>query len=238
MHPLCQNPLIIQLDTSMVYVTGGTFMMGIHDTSGVEWYADQIPLHKVTLKGFYISKYLVTQQLWTSVMDSNHSYQKNCNQCPVEYVSYFDVTKFINIINKLTGLKYRLPTEAEFEYAARGGIRSKDYNYSGSNKEKEVAWFVDNSLYTTHPIAIKQSNELGLYDMSGNVSEWCSDWYDESYYKNSSDFDPEGPANGFKKVVRGGSFLNLDDGCRVACRGSMPPWLKDRYTGFRLVRDL
>ena len=171
------NPIIAELVNNMVYVAGGTFQMGDW-SSGV---LNEVPAHNVTLSSFYIGKYEVTQEQWQAVMGSNPSYFKGAKR-PVENVSWGDCQVFIRRLNLLTGKKFRLPTEAEWEYAARGGNKSRGYTCSGSNTIGVVAWSLSNSNDKTHEVATKAPNELGIYDMSGNVWEWCEDWYSSSYY--------------------------------------------------------
>ncbi len=228
---------ILNLDSTFVFVKGGDFKMGLPDSSDVEGGEIEKPQHKVNVKSFYILKTHVTQALWFSIMDSNPSIHKDCYTCPVENVSWYDAQKFISKLNKFKKGHYRLPTEAECEYAAGGGNKSHGYNYSGSNNENEVCWFQDNSNAGSHPVGNKKSNELGLFDMSGNCWEWCSDWFEMYYYKNSPSDNPQGPANGGMKVLRGGSFLSLDEGCMVISRGQLKPEYKNKYTGFRIVRE-
>ncbi len=229
---------ILNLDSDFVFVKGGVFEMGLPDSSDVEGGEIEKPRHKVTLKSFYILNSEVTQALWSSVMDTNPSIHKDCYTCPVENVTWYDAQKFITKLNTLTKEHYRLPTEAEFEYAAGGGNKGHGYKYSGSNNENEVCWFQDNSYAKSHPVDTKKPNELGLYDMSGNVWEWCSDWFEMYYYKNSPSDNPQGPVKGIWKVLRGGEFSSLDEGCMVVSRGQLEPAQKNKYTGFRLVRDL
>lgn len=229
---------ILNLDSGFVFVQGGTFKMGLSDTSTVEGGDVEKPQHKVLLKSFYILKTPITQALWYSVMDTNPSFHKNCYTCPVENVSWVDAQKFIAKLNALHKGHYRLPTEAEFEYAAGGGNKSRQLDYSGSNDAKEVAWYTDDSHDGSHPVSEKKANELGLVDMSGNVWEWCSDWYGMYYYKDSPSDNPQGPARGEKRVLRGGGWLSLDEGCMVVSRGALFPTYKDKFTGFRIVRDL
>ena len=159
----------------MVFVKGGTFMMGATPEQGSDAGDGEKPVHSVTVSDFYIGKYEVTQAQWKAVMGKNPSHYKGENR-PVERVSWYDIQKFIEKLNAKTGKRYRLPTEAEWEYAARGGNQSKGYKYSGSNDIGSVAWYTNNSGDRTHPVGQKQPNELGLYDMTGNVWEWCSDW--------------------------------------------------------------
>lgn len=179
---------------TMVAVAGGTFTMGCSDS-------DATP-HSVTLSGFCIGETEVTQALWQAVMGSNPSKFKGDMQRPVECVSYNDCKTFISELNSLTEENFRLPTEAGWEFAARGGNSSKGYEYSGSNSIGNVAWYADNSGSTTYPVKMKSPNELGLYDMTGNVWEWCNDWYDRDYYKNSPQSNPRGPLSGSYRVNR------------------------------------
>ena len=164
-----------KLINNMVYVSGGTFTMGGTSEQGSDAFDQEKPTHSVTLSSYYICKYEVTQALWRAVMGSNPSNFKGDN-LPVESVSWNDCQTFINRLNSYTGRNFRLPTEAEWEFAARGGNYSRHYKYSGSNYIGDVAWYHSNSGHRTHPVGTKQPNELGLYDMSGNVHEWCSDW--------------------------------------------------------------
>lgn len=199
----------------MVYVDGGTFEMG--SSSGD---SDERPVHSVTLSSYYIGETEVTQELWQAVMGSNPS-SFTGNQRPVERVSWNDCQEFIEKLNTLTGEKFRLPTEAEWEYAARGGNKSKGYEYAGSDNLGDVAWYSDNSESCTHEVKGKLPNELGLYDMSGNVWEWCSDWY--GAYSSGAQVDPAGPATGSSRVVRGGSWGNDAAYCRVLNRSRNSP---------------
>lgn len=186
-----------KLINNMVYVSSGTFTMGGTSEQGSDAYDDEKPTHNVTLSSYYICKYEVTQALWRAVMGSNPSNFKGDN-LPVECVSWNDCQTFINRLNSYTGRNFRLPTEAEWEFAARGGNYSRHYKYSGSNYIGDVAWYDDNSGNRTHPVGTKQANELGLYDMSGNVYEWCSDWYGS--YSSYSQNDPTGPNSGSTRV--------------------------------------
>ncbi len=215
----------------MVFVKGGTFQMG----SNKGFFTDRKPVHSVTLDDFYIGKYEVTQKQWKAIMGNNLSYNKGCDDCPVEKVSWNDVQKFIKKLNEKTGKYYRLPTEAEWEYAARGGVKSRGYQYAGNNDIEEVAWYDGNSGNKTHPVGQKKANELGIYDMSGNVWEWCSDWYSSSYYGSSPQNNPQGPSSGSFRVYRGGSWFNFARHCRVAFRFGDSPGLRGINLGFRLV---
>lgn len=213
----------------MVYVQGGTFQMGSNYGE-----SDEKPVHSVTLDDFYIGKYEVTQAQWRAVMGSNPSRFKG-DSLPVEMVSWNEVQEFIKRLNAKTGKTYRLPTEAEWEYAARGGNRSKGYKYSGSNKIKDVAWYIGNSGYKTHPVGTRKPNELGVYDMSGNVCEWCQDGYRYDTYSSSPQKNPQGPSSGPFWVLRGGSWYDYFFRCRSANRIYYGPDHRDIYCGFRLV---
>ena len=200
----------------MIAVKGGTFQMGSDDGIDIAK-----PVHQVTLSDYYIGETEVTQELWTAVMGSNHSYFTGNIQHPVENLWWDDCQTFISRLNELTGATFRLPTEAQWEYAARGGNKSKGYTYSGSNVIDDVAWYLDNSSSTTHPVKTKAPNELGIYDMTGNVLEWCSDWYGS--YSFAAQTDPTGPSTGSIRVNRGGSFNYDATYCSVANRISYPP---------------
>jgi formylglycine-generating enzyme required for sulfatase activity len=219
-------------DIPMVYVAGGTFTMGCTSEQGGDCYDDEKPAHSVTLSSYYIGKYEVTQAQWKAVMDSNPSYFKGDN-LPVEYVSWNDVQEFIRKLNQKTGKNYRLPTEAEWEFAARGGGSSRGYKYSGSNTVGNVAWYTGNSGSKTHPVGAKQANELGIYDMSGNVWEWCSDWYGD--YSNASQTNPRGISTGSLRVLRGGSWSNGAGDVRVSIRFDNIPDSRIISIGFRLA---
>lgn len=219
------------ISVDMVRVEAGTFTMGataeMKDPD--DW---EKPTHRVTLTNdYYIGKYEVTQVLWQAVMGNNPSKFKGDN-LPVEQVSWEDCQKFLSKLNRITGKTFRLPTEAEWEYATRGGNKSRGYQYSGSNNLSDVAWIRDNSGKKTHAVGTKQPNELGIYDMSGNVWEWCQDWYGE--YSSSSQINPTGANDGFRRVYRGGSWNNEVWGCRSSCRYDYTPGLCG-YLGLRLV---
>ena len=217
----------------MIAVEGGTFQMGSPE-SDTEAYAVEKPQHEVTLSNYYIGETEVTQELWEAVMGSNPSGFKG-SKLPVEKVSWKDCQAFIGKLNAQTGKTFRLPTEAEWEYAARGGKKSKGYTYSGSNAIGNVAWYSDNSGDITHEVGTKQANELGIYDMTGNVMEWCQDWYGETYYEKSSTTDPQGPASGTSRVLRGGSWGSGAQSCRVANRIIGYPGSRRNFIGLRLV---
>jgi formylglycine-generating enzyme required for sulfatase activity len=233
---------------NLVFVKGGTFRMGNNNGEN-----DEKPVHTVTVNDFYIGKYEVTQKEWKDIMGNNPSYFKGKNR-PVENVSWYDAISFCNKLSEEKGLTkfytidgtnvtmnwgangYRLPTEAEWEYAARGGQLSKGYKYSGSNDIDAVAWYDGNSGNKTHAVGTKQPNELGIYDMSGNVWEWSNDWYSDNYYSSSPSNNPQGPSTGSSRVIRGGSWYFDADYCRATYRFSVSPGLSYGFIGFRLAR--
>ena len=222
------------ISIEMVKVEAGTFMMGA--TSEMEEGIatdNEKPVHQVTLtKDYYMGKYEVTQALWKAVMGRKPSFFEGDN-LPVEWVSWNDCQKFISKLNKMTGRRFRLPTEAEWEYAARGGKKSRGYQYSGSSNISDVAWYDGNSGSKTHPVGTKQANELGIYDMSGNVYEWCQDSYVS--YVSASQTNPTGAVSGAFRVGRGGGWNCIARGCRSAFRYGYAPDDRDSYLGLRLV---
>ena len=211
----------------MIAVKGGTFQMGSDDGIDIAK-----PVHQVTLSDYYIGETEVTQELWNAVMGSNPSYCTGDMQRPVEQVSWNDCQAFISKLNELTGEAFRLPTEAQWEYAARGGNQAQGRLYSGSNTIDDVAWYYSNSS-SMHPVKTKAPNELGIYDMSGNVYEWCSDW--KGSYSSAAQTDPTGPSTGSSRVFRGGSWFLYAEYCRVAFRGSGTPTYSSFYLGVRLA---
>lgn len=217
----------------MISVSGGTFQMGATSEQGSDAYDDEKPVHKVTLSDYYIGQTEVTQALWQAVMGNNPSIFKGDN-LPVECVSWNDCQEFIEKLNAKTGRTFRLPTEAQWEFAARGGNNSRDYKYSGSNYPNDVAWYDANSMKKTHNVATKQANELGIYDMSGNVYEWCQDWYGSDYYKNSDANNPRGAYTGSSRVRRGGGWGYNAGYCRSAFRGHYDPAYSNNL-GLRLA---
>ena len=223
----------------MVRVEGGSFIMGCQSGRDDDCDDDdEKPAHRVEVGSFEIGKHEVTQALWETVMGENPSTFEGCAECPVEEVSWDDVQRFLAELNALTGRRYRLPTEAEWEYAARGGRQSRDYEYAGSNDVGAVGWYEDNSGDRTHPVGRKRANELGLHDMSGNVREWVQDCWNDSYHGAPADGRAWERGDCGRRVVRGGSWF------------SKPRWLRsaDRYwsvtgdhsslLGFRLTRTL
>ena len=224
---------------TMVRVEGGTFVMGATaEQTGA--YDDEKPAHHVTLSSYYIGQTEVTQALWKAVMGYSPTSDGNSwsssygfgDNYPAYSISYNDVLSFISKLNSLTGRTFRMPTEAEWEFAARGGNKSKGYLYSGGNTLDNVGWYTSKSGSKTHPVAQKYANELGLYDMSGNVLEWCSDWYGD--YSSSSQTNPTGPTTGSYRVLRGGSWYG-GTSCRVADRRCSTPENRINYAGVRLA---
>ena len=223
------------INIEMVKVEAGSFDMGATpEMRSLQYpYDDEKPDHRVTLtKNYYIGKYEVTQALWQVVMGNNPSRFKG-DDLPVERVSWKRCQDFISKLNSLTGKRFRLPTEAEWEYAARGGNKSRGYRYSGSNTLDDVAWYGDNSGSKTHAVGTKQPNELGIYDMSGNVSEWCQDW--RGSYSSSPQTNPTGAVSGSYRVDRGGSWLYSAWFSRSSSRGGRTPGGRDGDLGLRLV---
>ena len=226
---------------TMVAVEGGTFSMGATSEQGLGANDWERPVHYVTLSDFSIGQTEVTQELWQAVMGSNPSYYTSDSQLPVERVSWNSCQDFIEQLNQLTGETFRLPTEAEWEFAARGGNKSQKYRYSGSSNIQDVAWFwnsipsqqVGTLGYGTQPVATKAPNELGLYDMSGNVWEWCQDWYGN--YSSDDQINPTGPSWGSFRIFRGGSWSRSSESCRVAYRNYTYPSTSDDTMGFRLA---
>ena len=227
----------------MVYVEGGTFRMGGTEEQGEDAWVGEKPVHSVTLSDYYIGKYEVTQGLWKAVMGTGVEEQMEKagesdlygvgDDYPMYYVSWDEAQEFVSKLSELTGKKYVLPTEAQWEYAARGGVKSRGYKYSGSNTIDDVAWYAGNSETAAHPVGTKLPNELGIYDMSGNVWEWCSDWYSD--YSDVSQTDPTGPSSGSGRVFRGGSWLYNARNCRVSNRPDGDPDYRDSNLGFRVA---
>lgn len=216
---------------NMRQVEGGVFMMGTTDPYHNKIVENSEPRHEVRLSSFQLSETEVTQELWQAVMGSNPSVSKG-DKKPVENVSWDDCQAFIEKLNELTGKQFRLPTEAEWEYAAAGGNKSREYKFSGSNNEEKVAWHRENSSSSTHDVKTKKANEIGLFDMSGNVWEWCQDWYAENY-KNAGANNPTGPTTGTERVTRG-------SGCNdtlqpIQYRGHKKPTDRSGYIGLRIA---
>lgn len=227
---------------NMIYVEGGTFTMGATPEQGDDASFHEKPVHDVALSNYYIAETQVTQELWQAVMGNNPSKFRGAKR-PVENVSWNECKAFIEKLKQLTRKKFRLPTEAEWEYAARGGNKAQGYTYAGSNTIGNVAWCYNNSYvkgsshpdYGTHPVKQKKANELGLYDMTGNVWEWCYDWYNSEYYLSSPQMDPIGPSSGSERVLRGGDWGASGRFSRIATRLYYSPTGYTPYFGFRLV---
>ena len=215
----------------MVKVSGGTFTMGATSEMEEPWNFEK-PTHQVTLSSYYIGETEVTQALWKAVMGYNPS-EFTGDDLPVEQVSWNDCQTFISKLNALTGKNFRLPTEAEWEFAARGGNQSRHTQYSGSSRIDDVAWYEDNSGLTTHPVKTKQPNELGIYDMSGNVYEWCQDWFGS--YSSYAQTNPTGASSGSERVCRGGGWYIWPRYCRSSARYFKTPEKSEYYLGLRLV---
>jgi formylglycine-generating enzyme required for sulfatase activity len=235
------------IEPEMVFVQGGTFLMGCASEQGEVCFKNEKPEHEVRVSDFYIGKYEITQAQWEALMGSTVRQQRNKfkflsslrgegDKYPMYYVSWEEAQMFIERLNKATNKQYRLPTEAEWEYAARGGNQSKGYKYSGSNFIENIAWTVENSNKTTHPVGTKKANELGIFDMSGNVLEWCYDRYGN--YPDSMQNNPMG-ANTLSesyRVCRGGVWINRHDyDYRVTCRNFKEPNFRSNKLGFRLA---
>lgn len=217
----------------MIFVKGGTFTMGATEEQGDDAWDNEKPIHNVTLDDYYIGETEVTQALWRAVMHrGNEGYFRGKNR-PMEQISWDYCMEFLERISFFTGQEFRLPTEAEWEFAARGGNKSKGYKYSGSNTLDDVAWYDKSGGKKTHDVAQKQPNELGLYDMSGNVAEWCQDW--AGPYGNDDQTNPTGPSRGTQRSIRGGGCWSWYSGyCRVSARDSNLPDF--RYAaGLRIV---
>lgn len=224
--------IIIEIEQNMVLVEGGEFFMGctVEQTSYCE--DDEKPMFNVILADYYIGKYEVTQAQWFAVMGTRPSWHRDCDSCPVERITWTMARDFIQELNRITNKSYRLPTEAEWEYAARGGKNASPTLYAGSNLIFEVAWVSSSS---TSSVGQKLPNELGIYDMSGNVSEWCNDWYAE--YTATAKSNPIGPLTGINRVVRGGSYSRGNLNQRVSSREKALPNRLSGSRGFRLARS-
>ena len=242
-----KNKIVVVNDISfkMIYIEAGTFIMGATDEQ-IGAFDDESPAHQVTLtKDYYMGETEVTQALWYAVMGQKPTADVSAwsstyglgDNYPAYYISWNDCQEFISKLNQLSGLTFRLPTEAEWEYAARGGNKATTQTlYSGSNTIGYVAWYTSNCSSSTQEVAGKAANVLGLYDMGGNVWEWCNDWYGSSYYSSNPRTDPTGPTSGSYRVLRGGSWSDIASCCRVAYRGNNSPVVnRGRNIGMRLA---
>ncbi len=231
--------LTIQLPSGptieLVYVQGGTFLMGSDDPKSSD---REKPVHQVKLSDFYIGKYPVTQKQWQAVTGDNPSRFQG-ERRPVEQVSWKDTQEFLEKLNHVAGKKFRLPTEAEWEFAARGGIYSQGYTYAGSDRLKQVGWYDDNSDKQTHEVGQLLANELSLHDMSGNIWEWCQDWFSDKHYEVCRQRgiveNPQGPDSGADRVLRGGGWILRPVSCRSVNRGRGDPEDRGRIIGLRIV---
>lgn len=229
------------VEFKMIYVEGGTFVMGTNDT--IDAYPRERPAHQVTVPSFYIAETEVTQALWKAVMGSNHSYNQSNEQLPVENVTWNECQQFLAKLNEMTGKQFGLPTEAEWEWAAIGGCKSHGYMFSGSDNPLEIGWIMDNGQGTSHKVKGKKPNELGIYDMTGNVWEWCQEWYLSDYYSISPEYNPQGPPEDSELLadtilchpMRGGGFGTVSNRCRNTHRVDMATTLTDFNYGLRLV---
>ncbi len=223
---------------NMVKVDGGHLMMGDPNGAKEDTSADNVPVHEVILSPYYIGRYEVTEEEWQLIMGNNPSDKANglvvSKSCPVDNVSWEECQQFISKISQLTGRNFRLPTEAEWEFAAKGDSPT-EWQYAGGTDIDEYGWFVGNSSRVKHPVGQKRPNALGLYDMTGNVREWCQDFYQKDYYAQSPETDPQGPEQGTRHVIRGGSFNNQDEACTVTYRSYSTPDNKNKFTGLRLA---
>ena len=238
-----------KVPSTIVLIPGGTFKMGDIQGKGDN---NERPVHDVSLSSFKMSIYEITQGLYQSVMGSNPSYLKLYgDNYPVDKVSWYDAVKFCNKLSDKSGFGrcydestwecnfskngFRLPTEAEWEYACRAGTETKYYTGNSVSELGSAGWYGSNSGHKIHPIGQKEANNFGLYDMHGNVWEWCNDWYGKDYYSSSPSTNPTGPTSGFHRVMRGGSWRNTAEGCRLAVRSRLYPVSQYNFLGFRVV---
>ena len=244
--PAIETITVNGVSFKMIGVEGGTFMMGANPAiDGGDQTLDELPAHQVTVSSFSIGQTEVTQELWIAVMGSNPSYCSSFNdrfeddfRRPVEDVSWRYCRQFIDSLNKLTGRHFRFPTEAVWEFAARGGNQSQGYKYAGSNNVDEVAWHQFNCErmgLPTQPVGSKKPNELGLYDMSGNVDEWVQDWWSD--YTEEAQVNPRGPYSGTKKVFRGGAWQIIQKWHRCATRAADYDYVPISFIGLRLAES-
>ena len=236
------NFVVGNVPFKMVKVQGATFTMGTpvdkDGKIGKNVFVDETPAHQVTLNSFCIGETTVTQELWQAVLQAyDVSIKDNKENMPKVKISWNDCQIFIKRLNMITGRKFRLPTEAEWEFAARGGENSKNTAYAGASRLSLVAWYSTIGK-PVQPVKKLKANELNIYDMSGNVSEWCNDWYGKEYYANSPQNNPQGPDQGQLKVIRGGSVFSTADSCRNTMRMTLDPKLRETAVGFRLALDL
>jgi formylglycine-generating enzyme required for sulfatase activity len=235
-----QETIQIQIPTiEMVYVRGGEFIMGCTGEQRADCLIDETPAHLVRQSDFLISKYEVTQELWMAVMRGKNPSKVIGDSLPVTRITWYAAREFTQKLSKLTGKKYRLPTESEWEYAARGGQLSRGYKYSGSDNLAEVAWYKKNSGRKPQRVGTKKPNELGIYDMSGNVYEWCYDGFENYEMSLSGNIvDPYGDDWSHVKIIRGGSMTSFPDVCRNSARTRATDTYQYNFVGFRLAMDV
>jgi len=236
-HQKSQTITVNDVSFKMIYIGEGTFDRGCTEEQS-DCFGNETPIKSIKLDGFHIGQYPVTQKLWVAVMGNNPSYNIG-DDLPVERVNYSDALAFISTLSALTEKTFRLPTEAEWEYAARGGSVSVGQpRFSGGTNLDELGWYSVNSSGSTQPVGKKLGNATALYDMSGNVWEWCRDWYSADYYSDSEAINPTGPSSGTQRVLRGGAFNSSMSQCRVSFRGFAAPTSRGTNVGFRLVMKL
>jgi len=233
LHISINDNIFQELMSNMVMVNGGTFDMGATLEQEKDYWENELPVHQVDIDRFKICKYPVSQKLWYAIMGENPSFFKNA-EAPVESITWFECQKFIELLSKIMGIKFSLPTEAQWEYASRGGNSSKFYKFSGCGEINDVTWYSENSGFGTKPIGQKKANELGLYDMSGNIWEWCQDWF--ASYSALPQVNPICEVKTNNKVIRGGSWSSGKDYCRITSRQFMNPLMKQNFLGFRLIQ--
>lgn len=227
-----------EIEDSMIKIEGGSFLMGC-TTEQNNCNKDEFPVHNVSIHPFYLNKFEITRRQWYILVGAVVDYSC-CNYCPMNWISYYDAVDFCDTLSRITGHAYRLPTEAEWEYAARGGHLSDSTHatqYAGSNTINEVAWYYDNSNNQPRIVGQKTPNALGLFDMSGNVFEWCSDYYDAIYYNYSPLINPSGCSDESFRVIRGGSWVSDSESCRLANREFKASFMAAGRIGFRIARE-
>ncbi|MCI7496930.1 MAG: formylglycine-generating enzyme family protein [Prevotella sp.] len=235
--PITIAPTVKQFDMPMVEIKGGSFIMGSDLNTDPDAEEDEAPRHQVTVSSFKMGKYLVTQSEWKQVMEDTKAQKSKNGKYPMINVTWEEVQTFISRLNEQTGRHFRLPTEAEWEYAARGGAKASNKGsiYSGGDDLKTMGWYADNSGNRPHPVGMLAPNALGLYDMSGNVWEYCSDWYGD--YQAKKQTNPKGPATGDYHVIRGGSWNSSSHCCRITYRQDNSIISPTPDIGFRLVEE-
>lgn len=239
-EPEIGEDFINSLNQDMISIPGGSYLMGSNDGED-----DERPIHNVLLEPFLLCKYEVSMKQWYDVMGTKpwagQKYIRDCDECPVVNVDWYEVRDFLRELNRHSAEKFRLPTEAEWEYACRANSTSRFSHGSSRIRLSNYAWFYDNAFKKNnmhaHPVGTRKPNKWGLYDMMGNVYEWCSDWYSRNYYNKSPVQTPQGPAYGSQKVVRGGDWARTDYFLRVASRRYYSPHYKDVNVGFRLAKS-